>query len=73
MVKTFNFTLHKGDTNKTVPALSPSADLIYIDGGHSYETTKSDWLNTSADVVVFDDFFSEDMQGKKPDDDGLWY
>ena len=68
--KTFNFTLHKGDTNKTVPALSPSADLIYIDGGHSYETTKSDWLNTSANIVVFDDFFSEDIHGKKPDDNG---
>jgi hypothetical protein len=67
--KTFNFSLNKGDTNKTVPALSPSADLIYIDGGHSYETTKSDWLNTSADIVVFDDFFSEDMNGKKPNDE----
>lgn len=68
--KIFNFAIYKGDTNTTVPEVAPEADLAYIDGGHSYGTTKSDWLHTSAPVVVFDDFFSADANGNKPDDEG---
>lgn len=68
--KVFNFSLYKGDTNVTVPEVSPEADLAYIDGGHSYGTTKSDWLHITAPVVVFDDFFSKDANGNKPDDEG---
>lgn len=68
--KVFNFALYKGDTNVTVLEVAPEADLAYIDGGHSYGTTKSDWLHITAPVVVFDDFFSKDSNGNIPDEDG---
>jgi hypothetical protein len=58
------FRLFKGDTRETltrnVPNL-PKMDLIYIDGGHSYKTVKSDWENVKKlmhkrTVVIFDDY-----------------
>lgn len=56
--------LFKGNTKETLPdnlsQVSP-VDFVYIDGGHSYETVKSDYLNVKSilktgTVVVFDDF-----------------
>jgi len=56
--------LFKGNTKETLPGnlsqVSP-VDFVYIDGGHSYGTVKSDYLNVkpilkSGTVVVFDDF-----------------
>jgi hypothetical protein len=63
--KTFNFTLHKGDTNETLKG-DESADLVYIDGGHSYDTTLNDYNKVTAPIIVFDDFFTEDTDGNKP-------
>ena len=43
------FKLFKGDSVDTLPkALKglPMMDLIFIDGGHSYETARSDWENS---------------------------
>lgn len=40
------FRLFKGDSVKTLPKvlkILPKMDLIFIDGGHSYPTVKSDW------------------------------
>ena len=56
--------LVKGDTAKTLADAAEkigSADLIFIDGGHSYETVRSDWENTAKlchprTVVFFDDY-----------------
>jgi predicted O-methyltransferase YrrM len=46
-----------------------SADLIYIDGGHSKETVESDYLNAMEAIkpggmIVFDDYYTE-----MPDDE----
>lgn len=57
------YYLFNGDTRETLPREVqnlPKMDFIYIDGGHSYETCKSDWENAKRlmhdeTVVVFDD------------------
>ncbi|MDO8495017.1 MAG: class I SAM-dependent methyltransferase [bacterium] len=62
-----NIHLFQGDTMKTlpqeVPAL-PKMDLIFIDGGHSLETSANDWqwasrLMHEKTVVIFDDYWSD--------------
>ena len=43
------FKLFKGDSVETlskVVTILPRMDLIFIDGGHSYSTVKSDWENS---------------------------
>lgn len=43
------FRLFKGDSVKTLAEVAkglPKMDLIFIDGGHSYTTVKSDWENS---------------------------
>lgn len=56
--------LFKGDTAKTLADSVQQigrADLIFIDGGHSYETVRSDWENAvklchPGTIVFFDDY-----------------
>lgn len=72
--KSFTFELHKGDTKKTLPLASAinEADFAYIDGGHSYETVKSDFENLRhIPAIVFDDYFTKDEQGRMPENDGV--
>ena len=53
-----------GDTKVTLPkwgAAIGSFDVAFLDGGHSYETVRSDWLALiplfhSGSVVFFDDY-----------------
>ena len=74
MGKIFTFKLHKGDTKKTLKACKSikKADFAYIDGGHSYETVKSDFENLKhVPILVFDDYFSKDKEGRMPDNDGV--
>lgn len=56
---TFGYTLIKGNTLETLPNLASlvaEASFAYIDGGHSYETTSSDYKHLShVPYVVFDD------------------
>ncbi|MFQ5758533.1 MAG: class I SAM-dependent methyltransferase [Candidatus Bathyarchaeia archaeon] len=45
------FKLFKGDSAKTLPKAVknlPMMDVIFIDGGHSYATVKSDWENSKS-------------------------
>lgn len=72
--KTFTFKLHKGDTKKTLAKCKAikKADFAFIDGGHSYETVKSDFENLKhIPCLVFDDFFSEDEKGNKPTEENM--
>lgn len=56
--------LFKGNPKQTLPKLArklPKMDLIYIDGGHDYQTVQSDWGNAKKimhekTVVIFDDY-----------------
>lgn len=49
----------KGTSQQVVPTLNESFDLVYIDGDHSYEGTKSDWDMTKGmwnKFMLFDDY-----------------
>jgi Methyltransferase domain len=54
-----------GDSTLTVPKADiPSADLVFIDGGHSYRTVRSDWDNIQRlihgrTVIFFDDYTND--------------
>jgi hypothetical protein len=56
--------LYGGDSTRVLPKVLshlPKMDFIHIDGGHDYETVKSDWIHASKlmaphTVVVFDDY-----------------
>ena len=60
-------TLIKGNTRKTLKQnvkTLPEMDFIYIDGGHTIETTRNDWQYSSKlmhkdTVVYFDDYCDE--------------
>lgn len=72
--KEFTFELFKGDTKKTLKDCESikDADFAYIDGGHSYDTVKSDYENLKhIPVLVFDDYFSKDGNNKMPENDGV--
>jgi hypothetical protein len=65
---TCEIILYKGDTNKTIPICGISADLCFIDGGHSVETIESDWDRCQfSKVIVLDDYYSTDENGNCPD------
>lgn len=61
---TFDYTLVQGNTLTTLPAsdeLVADAAFAYIDGGHSYETTKSDYeCLKHVPYVVFDDLIQNE-------------
>jgi predicted O-methyltransferase YrrM len=64
------FKFFKGDSVNTLPKVVkdlPLMDLIFIDGGHSYETVRSDWENSRflmhQDTAVF--FHNYDFSGVK--------
>jgi len=63
-----NIYLVKGNTRQTLePAIEdlPQMDLIYIDGGHTIETTRNDWRQAAklmkADTVVYFDDCCDEM------------
>lgn len=63
----FTFELVKGNTRETLKGAA-KADLAFLDGGHSVETIKSDLENLSGSkVIVLDDWYDKDEQGKCPD------
>jgi methyltransferase family protein len=49
----------KGPSQQILPQLNQQFELIYIDGDHSYEGTKSDWEQTKGKFtkfMLFDDY-----------------
>jgi hypothetical protein len=64
---TFDYTLIKGNTLETLPKsgqVVKEATFAYIDGGHSYETTKSDYHHLMhVPYVVFDDVIAQPEEG----------
>lgn len=54
--------LVKGDTRKTL--ISTVADFVFLDGGHSVKTIRSDYERVcNSKVVVLDDYYTSDGQG----------
>ena len=69
--KTFEFKLVEGDTKDTLKD-KPSADFIFIDGGHSLETVSHDYAQLKHNkLVVMDDYFSPDKEGGIPAEEHL--
>ncbi|TVZ57033.1 methyltransferase family protein [Lutibacter sp. Hel_I_33_5] len=62
-----NINLYQGYSQKTLPKFvsdnpNINIDFIFIDGGHSIDTVKSDWENltkiiTKDTVIIFDDYY----------------
>jgi predicted O-methyltransferase YrrM len=65
-----NVHLVAGNTKDTLPvAKLPPIDVAFIDGGHSYETVKSDWNNVirflhERSVVYFDDYNNVEAEAR---------
>lgn len=68
----FNAHLFRGNTRVTLPSvaekLGDEVDFAFVDGGHSIETMRSD-INAlaKAKVVVVDDYYRADAEGRSPD------
>jgi len=68
-----NIHLFQGDTRIILPEKIPELpcmDFIFIDGGHSVETIRSDWeavkkLMHQDTIVLFDDYWNRDDAGCK--------
>jgi len=68
----FTFELHPGNTRETLKDFDLSGlerpILAFIDGGHSVYTIGSDLDNLlDCDIIIMDDFYREDEDGKMPD------
>ena len=67
--KTFEFKLIEGNTNQTLKD-KPTADFVFIDGGHSYDTVSHDYKQLKHNkIVVLDDYFSKDEQDREPEEE----
>ncbi len=63
-----NIYLHQGNSRHVLPALKEELgvmDIIFIDGGHSFETISADWKNVQPfvgprTIVLFDDYLLND-------------
>lgn len=54
--------LYRGDSNNLHSHITEDYEVVFIDGGHSYEQVKRDWENygpKATKAVVFHDFCSE--------------
>lgn len=59
----FEAYLFKGNTRETLANFNEPIDFVWIDGGHSVETIRSDWENvkrclTPDAAVFFDDYYT---------------
>lgn len=66
----YNVQLFKGNTRETLPLFNEPVDFVWLDGGHSVETIRSDWENVkrvaTPDAWIFmDDFYTGPIDTKK--------
>jgi predicted O-methyltransferase YrrM len=59
----YDVHLFKGNTRETLAAFNEKVDFVWLDGGHSVETIRSDWENikrclTDDAWVFFDDYYT---------------
>jgi len=61
----YTVQLFKGDTRETLPKFKPDGgiDFVWLDGGHSVETIRSDWAHIRTILapnawVYFDDYYT---------------
>jgi predicted O-methyltransferase YrrM len=59
----FDAHLYRGNTRETLAKFSQPVDFVWLDGGHSIETIRSDWENVKRCLVpdawvFFDDYYS---------------
>jgi predicted O-methyltransferase YrrM len=59
----FEAWLYKGNTRETLKNFNEPVDFVWLDGGHSVETIRSDWDNIKRclmpdAVVLFDDYYT---------------
>ena len=59
----FDATLIRGNTRDTLAAFNETVDFVWLDGGHSVETIRSDWDNIRRVLapdaeVYFDDYYT---------------
>lgn len=59
----FDAQLFRGNTRETLAGFNEPVDFVWIDGGHSVETIRSDWENVKRCLmpgawVFFDDYYT---------------
>lgn len=73
---TFDYSLIKGNTLQTLPnsgQVVKEVTFAYIDGGHSYDTTNSDYQHLKhVPFVVFDDVIAEPEEGAPEGPRKVW-
>lgn len=58
----------KNSTGINLTVTPSMADLAFIDGGHSVETIRNDYLHFSnVDLILLDDYYIPDQRGNCPD------
>ena len=58
----FDVRLFKGNTRETLAQFHEPVDFVWLDGGHSVDTIRSDWENvkrvaTKDALIFFDDYY----------------
>jgi predicted O-methyltransferase YrrM len=66
----FKFHLYKGNTRDTLKNFNEQVDFVWLDGGHSVETIRSDWENVKRCLapdayVFFDDYYTGNIDTSK--------
>lgn len=70
MLRFYDVQLFKGNTRDTLKDFNQPVDFVWLDGGHSVETIRSDWENvrrcvTPESVILFDDYYSGPIDTEK--------
>lgn len=66
----FDVWLYKGNTRDTLKNFNEKVDFVWLDGGHSVETIRSDWENVKRCLtpdawVFFDDYYTGSIDTTK--------